>query len=113
MNGEEERKDRPYDETLEAARMLEEISESPEKPTAPSDGEMQTSGEGATGDSEAAETPPDSQVVAEADGEERQEDESSIGELFSGLVRKSPPEKIRVEKGSIGALFKKYIEKRP
>ena len=51
--------------------------------------------------------PTDSSPGTEGEGAE-----PSIGALFSKLVKMSPQEKIRIEKDSIGSLFKKYIGKR-
>jgi hypothetical protein len=51
--------------------------------------------------------PTDSSPGAKGEGAE-----PSIGALFSKLVKMSPQEKIRIEKDSIGSLFKKYISKR-
>ena len=51
--------------------------------------------------------PTDSSPGTEGEGAE-----PSIGALFSKLVKMSPQEKIRIEKDSIGSLFKKYISKR-
>lgn len=109
MDHDKQRESRPYDETVEAAKMLEEISESSARPS-PSPKSLQASEQKAVASSEGeADRERGSKQSPSAGGDEPAG--TSIGELFSNLVKMSPPDKIRVEKGSIGSLFKKYIEK--
>ena len=94
----------PYDETVEAARMLEEIDQSSGvTPEQAPEGPEASKTEGTVSAARGEQVSP----APEDEGET----ETSIGELFSNLVKMSPADKIRVEKGSIGSLFKKYIEK--
>ncbi len=88
MDVDAEQGNRPYEETLEAAKILEEVARSAGKKPAPS----------------AKEKCPSS-------GQKEQPGGVCIGELFSNLVKMSPQEKIRIAEGSIGSLFKKYIGK--
>jgi len=102
MDPKTERDEQPYDETLDAAKIFEEITASSgEKPPSPVAGaeELNVERESA-------------RLEEPSPGEKQKPAEPSIGELFSGLVKMSPPEKIRLEEGSIGSLFKKYIGKR-
>ena len=119
-----ERENVPYEETLEAAKMLEEISESLGKQASSEEKLADKSSEGLVEAGEkseelrAASPPPGAAEGAEATnrssssreaspGEKGEPEEPSIGELLSDLVKMLPPEKIRVEEGSIGSLFKK------
>ena len=116
MDVEKDKQDKPYDETLESARIFEDITSSTGRPPAqskqgPYASERQTTPPGSA--------PPDrgrpaSQPVAfdrPSSSENQQPKQQSIGELFSKLVKTSPPEKIRIEEDSIGSLFKKYIKR--
>ncbi len=106
MEADRQPESEPYDETVEAARMLEEIDQSSGgAPKQAPEGSEVSKTEGAV-----AAAPGEQASPAPASEGER-ETETSIGELFSNLVKMSPPDKIRVEKGSIGFVFKKYIEK--
>jgi len=132
MGADQNSQDRPYDETLEAARMFDEIARSegkpqatPEKekpapktaahpkPTSPPDTaakSAQPQKDSASAGDRPAPPPPDQEQPSPA--EKTEPSEPSIGELFSKLVQMSPQEKIRIEKDSVGSLFKKYIAKR-
>jgi len=127
LDGEQENV--PYEETLEAAKMLEEIGESLGKQASSEEKLAEKSSEGLVEAGEksdelgAASAPPGTVEGAEtakrstgseeaSPGEKGERGEPSIGELFSNLVKMSPPEKIRLEEGSIGSLFKKFIGKR-
>ncbi len=83
----------PYEETVESAKLFEDIEQSRIK--------------------QAAEKPSEQEGSKQPSSEEQDKAaEPSIGELFSTLVRMSPEDKIRIESDSIGSLFKKYINKR-
>jgi hypothetical protein len=137
MDVDEEPKKRPFDETLESARLFDEISKSAGKQPA-SLGRGQnasgTRGDGPIKSTKSISEKPahageksGAEAVSSAEAEAakagsgsekatpaatRKPGEPSIGELFSGLVKMSPPDKIRLEKGSIGSLFEKHIGKR-
>ncbi len=122
MNAREKQESRPYDETLEAARSLDDIASSPRKqrptgdqkqhshPQADKAASLPPEGSGKTEPPSAAATPGQPAHSDLPPSEEKKE--PSIGELFSKLVRMSPQDKIRIEQDSIGSLFKKYISKR-
>jgi len=142
MDVDPQQEKRPYRETLDAAEIFDEISSSAGKRKAKPPGQShglepgesqeakqpETAGVGVGSDvswpavslegsseqgmkaERLAELPPEeaSPVGETAPGQK----EPSIGELFSKLVKMSPPEKIRIEQNSIGSLFKKFITKR-
>ncbi len=113
MDVDPERENRPYEETLEAARLLEEMTRSAGKPPASPQNEPPPSKtETDRGAPLGAERPEGPEGAVPTPGGKEKPAERSIGELFSKLVKMSPPDKILVEKGSIGSLFKKYIGKR-
>ncbi|NQT84049.1 hypothetical protein HQ563_13570 [bacterium] len=109
MDVDGQRENEPYDETVEAAKMLEDIAQSSRKQSASPEKKAHT-----------LESRPDREVKPHLRGGSKhpslvgkeEPGEPSIGELFSGVVKMSPQEKVRIEEGSIGSLFKKYIEKR-
>jgi len=130
VNG--ERANRPYDETLDAAKMLEEIAQFSGKQPASSEKEPHRSETEAGGEGELSEdkssgagaaSAPPSRTEGEgaangssdsdptSAGGKEEPGEPSIGELFFKLVKLSPEDKVRIEEGSIGALFKKYLQK--
>lgn len=106
MSPEQQPEDRPYEETLHAARVFKEIARSAGDKPAPSD-------VGKTDSRPSGPTVPTNQPEKTESGTlppgKEKPSEPSIGELFSKLVKTSPPGKIRIEEGSIGSLFKKYI----
>jgi hypothetical protein len=124
MDVDREQENRPYEETLEAAKILEEVARSAgKKPSPRAKGKPASQ----TGALRAAKLPDESSEEgaqagertggteagrALSPGQKEQPGGVRIGELFSNLVKMSPQEKIRVEEGSIGSLFKKYIGKR-
>jgi hypothetical protein len=142
MDDDQQKGKQPYRETLDAARIFEEISSSAGKRQAKPSGQPEGPESGGAQEAEQPETagvgatseltwPPASEEgpggrdtkgdelsglpageaapVAQTAPEEK---EPSIGELFSKLVKMSPPDKIRIEQDSIGSLFKKFITKR-
>ncbi len=124
MDVDGEQGNRPYEETLEAAKILEEVARSAGKKPAPSAKGKHPSETGALGTAklpdesseERAQAGERSDVIeagrAPSSGQKEQPGGVCIGELFSNLVKMSPQEKVRIEEGSIGSLFKKYIGKR-
>jgi hypothetical protein len=58
-----------------------------------------------------AQAPPPVRVAAEAAVAEAVGAQLSIGGLFKAAVRRSPPSRIRIEADSVGALFRRFIER--
>jgi hypothetical protein len=133
MEFEGRQESQPYDETLDAAKIFENISRSAAKKSRQSGNTQQTPEtkdepeEDLTGEQKDAPnttvTPPGQAGGDKAASrpttsdrplldKKEQPTEQSVGELFSKLVRMSPEDKIRIEQDSIGSLFKKYITKR-
>ncbi len=111
MNPDKPPDSRPYKETLEAAKIFQEIARPAPRPradTQPKPGDA-ASGASAAPAAPTQAAPKPGPPSPEAAKEAR---EPSIGELFSKLVKMSPPEKMRLEKDSVGSLFRKYITKR-
>ena len=107
MAGDEQQK-KPYDETMESAKLFEDIKQSKAKQASNTKGHLKAQPAKAAPQTSAEREGPD----RPSPGEKGKATEASIGELFSNLVKMSPQEKIRIEDHSIGSLFKKYLSKR-